>query len=130
MLYSTWDEIILKVNDTFGYDHKIFVELRVIVLGNDVSNGDTWYLCYIPPTEKIPRDFQTVKINTGHITRYGAKKTFLGEQGCFIIESDPIFRHIPATPGAECKRCKTWVDFAEESEAGYRCRDCRINPYR
>lgn len=128
--YSRWDEIVLKINDTFGYDHEIYVKLKVTVLGYNGDENNMLYLCYVSPTQKIPIDLKTIKINRHHVTHFGVDEKFIGDIGCFITDADPIYRHIPTTPGETCDRCKVWVDYAEKTNDKYFCIDCRINPYR
>lgn len=137
MYYSTWDEVVIKVDDSFGYKHKIYTGVKVTVIGADVSDtmneeSDTvQYLCYVPHWLRLPVDFKTFTINRHHMTFYGFDPRFIGDQGCFITNKTPIMQHIPAPKGEKCEKCKTFFAGAQTDSSGvYRCRACKENPWR
>ena len=133
MKYSRWDEVILKVDDLFGYTDRIVSHLKVMVIGSDVDcYGDhAQYLCYIPPYERVPGGFQTFKINRFHLRHFDIEPKYLGDDGCFITADDPIHKHIPAARGERCDHCDDFIAGGERNEQGsFHCRACRENPYR
>lgn len=132
MRYSTWDEVILKVEDKFGYSDKYYTKLKVIILGVDYnSSGDcAQYLCYVPPYERVPYQFKTFTINKYHITNFDCDPKFLGEEGCLISAWTPTYKHIPAVEGEHCSRCRTWFEGVEKVDNKFTCKSCRDNPYR
>lgn len=134
MRYSLWDEVVLKVDDTFGYGDRIFSRLKVMIIGFDVDCDDehAQYLCYIPSYERIPCGFDTFTIDKYHVRHFDLDPKFTGDAGCFITAWTPTFAHHPAPKGENCSKCG---DFcvgvsADDSDQPYRCRSCRENPYR
>jgi len=133
MPYSKWDEVVLSIEDSFGYGHKLFSKLKVIVIGYDCNVGyDVQYLCYVPPYETVPCGFKTFKITQAHIKYFNADKKFLGDYGCFITKSTQIHKHAPAETGEKCDRCGIWCGGAERgfNDDAFMCSSCRTNPYR
>lgn len=132
MRYSKWDEVILKVEDKFGYRDKITTKLKVMVIGydTDVDSSDAQYLCYVPPYERIPYGFPTFTIDRYHIRALDVDPKFLGDTGCFITARMPIFKHLPAPKGEKCDHCLTFFEGAIREDGTYLCRACKDNPYR
>lgn len=132
MKYSRWDEVILKVEDSFGYSDKVTTRLKVVILGIDidVAGNHAQYLCYVPPYERIPYGFPTFTINKTHVRHFSLEDKFLGDTACFITIKNPIYKHIIAAKGEKCDRCNTWFDGAERHDGSFRCRACIENPYR
>lgn len=132
MRYSVWDEVVLRVEEQFGYGDQIFKQLKVMIIGVDHStaNDHTQYLCYVPPYESVPFGFPTFKIDHKHARHFLLEAKFIGDIGCFITANNPIFKHIPAPNGELCDRCRTWVDDARRENNAFMCRACRENPYR
>lgn len=132
MKYSVWDEVILKVEDKFGYSDKYYSKLKVIILGVDYDTSDSYaqYLCYIPPYENLPYQFKTFIIDRYHVKTYNCDSKFIGERGCLISAWTPTYQHIPAPKGEYCDRCRTWFEGVENIDNKFRCKSCRDNPYR
>jgi hypothetical protein len=132
MKYSRWDELILKVEDQFGYRDKINAYLKVTVIGFDPDcEGDyAQYMCYIPPYERIPFGFQTFTCNKQHIKAFEIDPKFLGDTVCLITSKTPTVKHLPAPKGEKCDRCKEFHIGAVRNNDAFLCRQCRQNPYR
>lgn len=132
MRYSKWDEVILKVEDRFGYRDKFNSRLKVMVIGFDPDcEGDyAQYMCYVPPYERIPFGFQTFTCERIHIREFDIDPRFLGDQVCLITARTPIYKHIPAPKGEKCDHCKDFHIGAIRTDGVYLCRPCRENPYR
>lgn len=133
MKYFVGDEVVLKVDDVFGYKDVIMSRLKVMILGYDLDTMgfQTQYLCYIPPYERVPVGFKTFKIDQRQQRHFKFDPKFIGDDGCFITSSDSIHKHIPAPKGERCDRCRDFHEGATRAEDGtYRCRGCRENPYR
>lgn len=132
MKYHVWDEVVLKVDDLFGYKDKVFSRLKVMVLGfdSDCIGDRGQYLCYVPSYERVPCGFPTFVIDQGHQRHFKFDPKFIGDIGCFITIANPIYKHLPAPKGEKCDRCKTWFEGAERDSGVYLCRGCRENPYR
>lgn len=130
MKYGLWDEILLKVEDDFGYLDKTYRSVKVMVIGYDIStNGaDADYLCYVPQYEHIQDSF---KINDRDIKQYNLEKKFLGDQAIFITRDTQIYKHIRAVQGEKCDRCSVFVELAMRDENyEYKCKACKLNPWR
>jgi hypothetical protein len=132
MRYSKWDEVILKVEDRFGYRDKVYSRLKVMVLGFDADNDSdsAQYLCYVPAYERVPYGFPTFTITKQHLRYFGVEDKFLGDTGCFITARMAIFKHLPAPKGEKCDKCGDFGIGAVRSDGVYLCRPCRENPYR
>lgn len=133
MRYSKWDEVILKVEDSFGYRDKIPSRLKVMILGfdTDVDSSCAQYLCYVPPYERIPYGFPTFTIDRHHVRHFKLEPKFLGDTGCFITVKHPIYKHVVAPKGEKCDKCQSFFEGVNRGEDGtYMCRSCRENPYR
>lgn len=133
MRYSKWDEVVLKVEDRFGYRDKFYSHLKVMIIGfdTDCEGSSAQYLCYVPPYERVPFGFPTFTIDRHHAKHFGLDPKFVGDVGCFITSRMPVYKHIVAAKGEKCDHCKTWFDGAIREEDGtYLCRSCRENPYR
>lgn len=132
MSYSLWDEVILKLQDTFGYKDKVFTKLKVMIVAIDYDSNDdrVRYLCYVPSYEKIPHGFSTFTIEKFHERRFGVDKKFVGDTGCFITSMLPIYKHIPAPKGEKCDHCGQWFEGVERKDGVYTCRPCTEDPYR
>lgn len=133
MRYSKWDEVVLKVDDAFGYKDKVFARLKVMVLGidTDCAGNHAQYLCYVPPYERVPYGFATFTIDRHHIRHFNLEAKFLGDMGCFITSKNPIYKHIVAPKGEKCDKCKTFFEGVNREDDGtYFCRSCKENPWR
>lgn len=137
MSYSAWDEVVVRVEDSFGYKHRIYTGVKVTIIGIDDSDtrmddsGIIQYLCYVPHWTRLPVGFKTFKITQHHMKFYGFDSRFIGDQGCFITNNTPIMQHIPAAKGERCERCKTFFAGVQVDDHGsYRCRACKENPWR
>jgi hypothetical protein len=129
--YKTGDEVVLKVEEDFGYKDKTYRSVKVLVLGYslDSDSDEIDYLCYVPQYEILQGTF---KIGSWHVKRHGCEKKFVGEQGVFITASTPIFKHVPGIPGEKCERCEEFFPHVVKPEGSltFRCRACRENPWR
>lgn len=132
MRYSKWDEVVLKVEDNFGYKDKVAARLKVMVLGfdTDCDSDCAQYLCYVPVYERIPYGFPTFTIDKYHVRHFDLDPKFLGDTGCFITAKMPIYHHTPAPKGEKCDHCKDFYEGAVREDGIYLCRPCKENPYR
>ena len=130
MPYGIGDEVVLNVEEDFGYSDKTHRRCSVTILAYDAddSGSAVQYLCYIPQYDRMPKMFS---IGRQHVSWYGLDTKYLGEQGCFISDSTPIFRHHPTALGENCDRCDEFIESAERVvDEKFFCRACRENPYR
>lgn len=130
MMYRIGDEVVLKIQDTFGYTDTTYRSAKVQVIGYDTDDSSTYtqYLCYVPPYETVPKSFV---INRTHIKLLNVDPKFLGDTGCFITMFTETYKHIPAKDGALCARCDEFCEGAQHTDdEPYFCRACRENPYR
>lgn len=127
MLYSPFDEVVLKVKEDFGYEDKVDVRLKVMVLGSDYVDEYMQYLCYIAPGETVPYKFSTLTISEKHVKPYAIERKFVGETGCIITSQNSTYEHIKASTGAKCSHCGIFVEGAKSK---FNCRACTENPYR
>jgi hypothetical protein len=133
MRYKRGDEIVLKVEDNFGYRDKVYSRVKVMIIGfdTDCDGDDAMYLCYVPCYETLPYGFNSFTIDHYHAKYFDLEDKFLGDNGCFITAKTPIFKHVPVTPGEWCDRCNEFFNHAEASDKkSYRCRACKENPWR
>ncbi len=123
-----WDEVVLRVEDAFGYVDKVPTRLKVMIIGIDEVNEV--YLCYVPPYERIPHGFGTFTIDARRARYYGTDDKFIGDTGCFISDNWPTYKHIVAPIGEKCDICKTFFEGTTKPPGGaYRCRSCRENAW-
>jgi len=129
MRYDRGDEVILKVEDSFGHTDTTYREVKVMVIGysTDTEGSDLEYLCYVPPYSVISSSFT---LREWHAKRFGIDQKFIGDQGCYITNRTPIAKKLPATPGEKCRRCREFTAYALPVNGGYFCRACKENPYR
>ena len=129
MLYGRGDEVILKVEEDFGYKDKVFRRVKVMIVGynTDCEGPDAEYLCYVPCYELAPNSFT---LTERHLKYYGVERKFLGDTACFITRKTPIFKHIKALPGEKCDHCKDFVVDAVRVDGTYQCRACKENAWR
>jgi hypothetical protein len=131
MKYAVGDEVILDVEDDFGYSDKVHrsVKVQVIATYIDETEDDSSneFICYVPPYSSVPGSFT---INHTHVKWYGIDKKFLNDDGCIITETTPVLRHHPAPLGDHCDNCNDFVQGAERTNNDFVCRSCVQNPYR
>lgn len=130
MKYGIGDELVLKIDSSFGYSDKTYRYVPATVIGydNDVDSPLAYYLCYLYPDDYVQNCFT---ITDRHIKVLHLDKKFLGDNGIFITAKTPVSKHTPATPGERCQRCKEFIRMACANVNGvYFCRACRENPYR
>lgn len=132
MRYRKGDELILAIEDTFGYDNKdkVYRKVKVQVIGYniDCEGPDAEYLVYVPPYESLN---DTWKLSRAHANWYNVDHKFIDDDVGFIAARHPIFRHIPGAEGEACDRCRTFIESAVREEgAKFLCRSCSLNPYR
>lgn len=118
--YRRGDEIVCKITQN-GADEE--VKLQIIDFGN--GNNPEQMLCWVPPWITIKTSFL---LNKKHQKSYTFLDKFLDEYGTFI-EPEQVIRHIPAIPGVNCAKCRTFIQHVE-APGGYICLHCRENPYR
>lgn len=130
MKYHKGDELVLKIEDSFGYDEKTYRSVKVQVIG--IRTDGEWstddYVVYVPQYEHING---TWELTQREIRVYNIDKKFTGENVMIITGRHPIYRHIPAPQGEHCVHCNEFFQGTEAQDDGqYFCRPCRINPYR
>lgn len=133
MKWRPWDELVLKVDDEFGYKDKVISHLKVMILGIEVNDFDdvVQCLCYVPPYERVPYGFKTFAIDRHHQRHFRFDPKFVGDVGCLITSNHPIHKRIAAPLGERCDHCNDFHEGATRSGEGtYLCRACRENPYR
>lgn len=130
MRYKIGDELILKVEDNFGYRDTTYRRVKVQVIGQNTDNdGDeAEYLVYVPSYEHLK---DTWKLSDRHARWYGVNKKFIGDSVTFIKTQHPIFQHLPAPWGENCDHCHVFSEGSQRAEDGiYMCRACRLDPWR
>lgn len=130
MRYRKGDELVLKVEEDFGYGDKTYRRVKVQVIGHNTdSDGDeAEYLVYVPPYESLKESWT---LTERHAAWYGADKRFLGDEVAFIRARHPIYKHLSAPQGERCDNCRNFSEGAVKDDAGcYTCRSCKLNPYR
>ena len=124
MEYKTGDELVILVEDTFGYRDKLPRRLKIQVIG---TCGD-YHLCYVPPYDSH-RDSE--KISERTLNRFNAEKKFLGDEGLIFHRASDVIKHIPSPVGTKCDRCKEFINSGIRTEGvDFHCRACRENPWR
>lgn len=131
MRYRRGDELVLKIEEDFGYSDKTYRQVKVQVIGFNVdADGDeAEYLVYVPPYEHLK---DTWTLTQRHAEWYGAHPKFVGDDVAFIVARHPIYKHIPALEGESCDKCGDFSAGAVRPSAdeAYRCRSCKLNPFR
>lgn len=130
MRYRIGDELILKVEEDFGYSQKTYRQVKVQVIGYniDCDGDDAEYLVYVPHYETLK---STWTLTERHAHWYHVDKKFVGDNVAFIQARHPVYKHIPAPLGERCDRCQDFSEGAVRDQHGnYTCRACRLNPYR
>ena len=130
MRYRRGDELVLKVEEDFGYKDKTYRRVKVQVIGHNVdsSSDHPEYLVYVPPYDHLKESWT---LEPQHAEWYGADPKFIGDSVAFIPARHPIYKHYPAAVGENCDRCKEFVEGAElDDRAEFTCRACRLNPWR
>lgn len=130
MRYRIGDELILKVEEDFGYREKTCRRVKVQVIGYniDCDSDDAEYLVYVPPYESMKN---TWTLSERHANWYGVDHKFIGDDVMFIPAQHPIYKHMPAPEGEKCDRCCEFHEGAVRDDNNvYMCRACRLNPFR
>jgi len=128
MTYNIGDELVVIVNDDFGYNQKIERTLKVQVIGIDDDSTSMTFLCYVPSYLSHP---MSVKITDMISRRFSVQKKFLGEQGVTISAYEKIARHVPCIKSEQCDHCHDFVSGGERiPEVRFLCRACKENPWR
>lgn len=129
MRYKRGDELILKVNDNFGYSDVTTRAVKVQVIGFniDYEGPDAEYLVYVPSYSYYK---DTFVLSRQHAVWYGVEEKFIGDDVAFISARHPIFKLIPAIDGERCDRCDDFYEGATRTDDAYTCRSCRENPWR
>lgn len=126
MKYNVGDELVLKVEENFGYADKTYrsVKVQIIAYTSDYS-GD--YLVYVPQYDNLQTSFV---LTQQHAKKYNIDKKFIGEDAAFIGSNHPIYKHFPRRLGNTCKKCNEFIELADDNDDDYNCRACRENPWR
>ena len=129
MGYKNGDQLILRIQEDFGYKEKKYRQASVTVISDvSTSTDDPRYMCYVPCYENVPGSYT---ITERHLKWHNIPKKFLGEQACTVSWLTDVFKHIPAPASEQCDRCKEPIMGAVRGEDGaFRCRACRENPWR
>lgn len=130
MRYRRGDELLLKVEDDFGYDDITYSSVKVQVIGFNVdcSGDEAEYLCYVPSYEHVKG---TWTLTQKHAVWYGVDEKFVGDDVMFIVSSYPVYKHMPAPEGERCDNCNDFFEGAVTDDKGrFTCSSCRFNPYR
>lgn len=130
MRYRKGDELVLKVDASFGYSDKTYRPVKVLIIGHNVDseNDEAEYLVYVPPYEHLSG---TWTLLDKHASWYGADRKYIGDSVTFIRARHPIYKHLPGKVGSNCDRCKEFIEGAERDQSGaFKCSACRFNPYR
>lgn len=130
MRYRIGDELILKIEEDFGYSQKTHRRVKVQVIGYniDCDGDDAEYLVYVPRYETLKH---TWTLSEHHARWYHVDRKFIGDDVMFIAAHHPVYKHLPAPQGEQCDRCHEFVEGAVRDNHGdYTCRACRFNPYR
>ncbi len=130
MRYRRGDELVLKIEEDFGYCDKTHRRVKVQVIGYniDCDGPDAEYLVYVPAYESMA---ETWTLTERHADWYGANHKFIGDTVAFINADHPISQHFPSVEGENCDRCNEFVAGGTRKEdASYTCRACTLNPWR
>jgi formylmethanofuran dehydrogenase subunit E len=130
MKYSKGDELVLKVEDDFGYTDKTYRSVKVQVIGYNIDSEmvEAEYLVYVPSYLHIKESWV---LSPQHARHYCTDRKFIGETVAFIDVHHPIYKHIPAAPGEHCNHCGDFFEgTARNVDDKYLCRACMLNPYR
>jgi hypothetical protein len=130
MRYVRGDELILKIEENFGYKDLTVRHVKVQIIAHNVISqyDEAEYLVYVPPYEHLSG---TWRLTLRDAQRYQVDKKFIDDDVIFIDPYHPISKHIPSIPGAKCDHCNEFFAGAvPEGDGTYWCRACRHNPYR
>ena len=130
MRYKVGDELVLKVDSSFGYRDKTFRRVKVQVIGHNTDNDSDQaeYLVYVPPYEHLSGTWQ---LTPRHASYYEVDPKFIGDDVAFIKARHPIYKHVPAPVGERCDHCNEFFEGAVRADDGsYMCRACRLDPWR
>lgn len=123
-MYHVGDELVLRIEEDFGYTDKTFRDVKVQVIGVGIDQD----VCYVPHYLNVPGSF---RLGANHMKWFGFHKKFLNEMGLLILPDTKIVRVIKAIQGEPCERCQEFIIGAVKSlDEPVRCRACRENPYR
>lgn len=130
MRYSKGDELVLKVEASFGYSDKTYRPVKVQVIGFNVDcdGPDAEYLVYVPSYESLGSSF---RLTHQHAIWWDVDPKFIGDDVAFVTAKHPIYKHVAAIPGERCDRCNDFFEGAtRDDDDKYRCRACTVNPWR
>jgi formylmethanofuran dehydrogenase subunit E len=130
MRYKIGDELVLKVEDTFGHNDRIYRRVKVQVIGYNTDNDsdETEYLVYVPPYEFLKNTF---KLTDRHARWYNVDAKFIDDDVAFINARHPIYQHLPAPEGERCDHCNEFFEGAvRDADGAYMCRACKFDPWR
>lgn len=130
MRYRIGDELILKVEDDFGYSSKTFRSVKVQVIGYNIDGDgdDAEYMVYVPSYERMTNTFE---LGAHHAKWYGVDPKFIGDDVAFIPARHAIYKHLPAPVGEKCDRCGEFNEGSvRDVNDAYTCRACKENPFR
>ncbi len=129
MRYRKGDEVILKIEDTFGYSDRTYRSLKVQIIGYNVDSSEyePEYIVYVPPYEYLSHSFI---LDHRHVKHFNIDPKFMGDSVAFIAARHPIYNHYPCVPGERCDKCKEFVEGVERVGSKFTCQSCKLNPYR
>lgn len=129
MNYKVGDELVLKIEEDFGYKDKTIRNVKVLVIGFDLDcdGPDAEYMCYVPQYERIKDSFILGK---NHQRVYNFHQKYIGDEGVIITINTSISKHIVSPTGENCYNCNNFIEGAEKINDVYACKACKDNPWR
>lgn len=133
MEYDIWDQVKLNVRINSNDEAPVFTQVDVVVVAIDARFAYNEFVCYIENPDKVPlkSSLAPYRLTDQIIKKHNIDKKFLNDWACNINGFTPIIKRVSAPKGAKCGRCKEFIigTYTTLGEA-YRCRSCRLNPYR
>jgi len=133
MEYNVWDQIKIKVRINPGDDEPVYEPVDVVVVAIDRRFAYSEFICYIENPDKVPMksSITPYRLTDALIKKHGIDRKFLNDLACNINGFTPIIKRVEPPVGAKCGRCREFI-IGTHTTLGdeYRCRACRLNPYR
>lgn len=133
MEYDLWDQVKLNVKFNPSENESVYVPVDVVVVAIDTRFAYNEFICYIENPDKVPMksSLSPYRLTDQIIKKHNIDRKFLNDWACNINGFTPIIKRISAPKGAKCGRCKEFIIGAHTTlGTDYRCRSCRLNPYR
>jgi len=128
MGYKIGDELVVLVDDTFGYRDIVMRPVKVQIIGREGDGSSTLYLCYVPSYLSHPNSSM---MTDRTLKRYGADKKFLNDEGIVIRQGSDVVKHIPCQEGEKCDHCGDFIiSGVRDMDNCFKCRACHENPWR